>query len=99
MYLYRCKRRIDGKQCDARNAKRRPLREYARAPRCWSCGLPLLGYVDNWQRKNNRETTCRCDGLPYPHRIGSDVWCAHHPIGPSEEDFLARFGGSHAAAR
>lgn len=90
MILYRCKKVVNGTQCDARNALTKPIEKYTRKPRCKSCGHPLSGYVDRWQKRKNREATCICDGLSYPHLAGSSVWCVQHPHGPSDADHTQR---------
>lgn len=95
MILYRCKRSKNGQQCDTRNALPRAIEKYKRKPRCKGCRRPLTGYVDRWQRRANRSNTCNCNGLPYPHRGGSSVWCMQHPTGPAERDYQDRYGHHH----
>jgi hypothetical protein len=63
--------------------------EYRTERKC-SCGGTLHDY--SMDRRRNKARTCGCDGLPYPHKKGSDVWCPHHPTGPTEEDFEMRYG-------
>lgn len=101
-YLYRCKNRIKhgpakGQQCDARRALPRRVEEYIRKPKCKQCGA-YLSYEDKWQRRKNRDkdNLCWCDGLPFtPHRKASTVWCMSHPTGPTEKDYLERYGGGY----
>lgn len=62
--------------------------EYVREKRC-SCGGHLHDYSVNRKRGN----TCLCDGLPYPHRKGSVVWCKHHLTGPTDADYQERYYG------
>lgn len=62
--------------------------EYAKTKRC-ACGGTLHDYsVD---RKRNSARTCYCDGLSYPHKKGSSVWCKEHLTGPSNEDYEERY--------
>jgi hypothetical protein len=97
-YLVRCKASIKsgplkGQQCNARHQLKRHPKDYIRKPKCKSCGAELR-YVDKWQMKKNKENLCYCDALPNsaPHRAGSTVWCTQHPTGPTEEDYIQRYG-------
>ena len=85
MFLYRCR------NCSKREAKKKRVEEYKRVQKCKDCGHELR-YLDKWQMKKNKETTCKCDGVSYPHRIGSIVWCKFHKTGPSEKDYQDRYG-------
>lgn len=74
-----------------RHAKRlkKELHEYTRVPKC-ICGSTDWR-VDSHRRNqwSNREgvyNTCSCNGLHYPHRKGSSVWCAHSKKDPTDED-------------
>lgn len=54
------------------------------------CGGELR--VDWYRKKKENKAPCKCDGYHYPHRKGGGVWCKHHPTGPSEQDYLNRYG-------
>lgn len=54
------------------------------------CGGELR--VDWYRKKQENKAPCKCDGYHYPHRKGGGVWCKHHPTGPSEQDYLNRYG-------
>jgi len=54
------------------------------------CGGELR--VDWYRKKKENKSPCSCDGYHYPHRKGGGVWCKHHPAGPSEQDYLNRYG-------
>lgn len=84
------------RHCDHRRSLKRRPEDYLRAPACPHCG-GRSWRLDKYRMKEKRErigvfNTCHCDGLPYPHRAGSDVWCRKHPTGPTEEDFRGRYG-------
>lgn len=82
-FKYRCGRR----GCRKVYTLSQPPAAYRVEKRC-SCGGTLHDY--SIDRKRNKARTCGCDGLPFPHKKGSDVWCRHHATGPSEEDYLMR---------
>ena len=54
------------------------------------CGGELR--VDWYRKKKENKAPCKCDGYHYPHRKGGGVWCKNHPTGPSEQDYLNRYG-------
>jgi len=85
--LYRCTSR---NKCGKRRALPRPIEQYVRTPVCKACGGALK--ADKAQTRRNRANTCKCDGLPYPHRRASTVWCCEHPIGPLDYDYRERYG-------
>jgi hypothetical protein len=70
-------------------SKRKEL--YVTEPKCKVCGGNLSHRPR--MREYDRERTCKCDGLPYPHKKGTTVWCTHHPTGPTEEDWRDRYYG------
>lgn len=88
-YRYRCSRQA----CRTRRTLPRRLEQYVREPRCRCCGGSLTLDVYR-QRKGASEgrPTCYCDGVHYPHREGGTVWCRHHPTGPTDRDFIERYG-------
>jgi hypothetical protein len=85
--LYRC---TNKPACGARRSLKRRIEDYVRVPVCLACGGKLTR--DKAQETRNKANTCTCDGLPYPHRKGSDVWCVEHETGPSDEDYRRRYG-------
>ena len=87
---YKCRCR----KCGARKTLSKHPDEYVRDKICWSCKA-VNSYRVDWYRtkgKESKKNTCYCDGLPYPHRAGSTVWCREHPTDPSEEDYVTRYG-------
>lgn len=88
-YRYRCRNKT---RCYKRRTLRKPLEMYVREPRCLACGGELA--PDKY--RNTKELApgrvCHCGGLHHPHRKGGSVWCDHHPTGPTDEDFVARYG-------
>ncbi len=86
MYVYRCERRIDGIKCHARTKLGKAWWRYVIKPPCKKCKKPLTGYQE-------KESTCYCNALVYPHRAGSVVWCEQHSTGPTDKDFEERYGG------
>lgn len=97
-YLYRCTRTVNGIRHFIRRSLPKRIEEYINPPCCPVCKEPFK-YVDKWQRKKNRDSDnlCYCDGLWFtergsPHRAGSSVWCKQHPTGPTEQDYIDRYG-------
>lgn len=84
-YNYRCSR----KACRARITFKRPIEDYARSKKCPACGGETLKKTNDKQR--NKRNKCTCDGWLFPHHKGTSVWCVHHPVGPTEEDFVDRY--------
>lgn len=82
---YRCGR---GK-CRAIYHLPKPPEAYRKEKRC-DCGGKLHDYT--YERKRNGRKVCHCDGWPFPHQKGSSVWCQERPTGPTEEDYLERYG-------
>lgn len=83
-------------QCHARRSLKRELWQYERPPKCRRCGT-VDWRIDMARTREYLEgrgvfDTCYCDGLPHPHRTGSSVWCNAHPTGPTESDFIERYG-------
>lgn len=66
-YRCRCRRRA----CQVRVTLARHPDAYRRERRCRACGSGLR--VDRYRTEGDeaRRDTCRCDGLPFPHRRGS----------------------------
>lgn len=95
-YLYRCNRTIrsgvlKGLRCYARRSLPRRVEEYVRKPKCKACGAELT-YLDKWQKKKNKATICKCDGLHYTHRKGSK-WCDHYEGAYNEDEMRERHCG------
>lgn len=82
-YSYRCTRA----NCRARRSLKQHMFQYQhnKEPKCSVCGGRLT--FDEHHQANNSKHTCTCDGLAYPHRRGSSVWCVYHPVGPTDIDF------------
>lgn len=88
--FYRCG------HCKARRVLNRELWEYSKPPKCHTCGvidwcIDMYRYTE-WKNKTGSYAVCHCYELPYPHRPGSDVWCKQHKTGPTEQDYVNRYG-------
>lgn len=92
---YRCtiKRR-----CGVRVSLPRLIDQYIRRPMCPECGKDTLKIDPAIKTQRKKWQLCKCDGLPWsgPHRKGGSVWCKHHPIGPTEEDYQNRYRSTPA---
>lgn len=76
MYNYRCKKRINGKLCDARESLKKKVEDYIRKPRCKSCGN-LLSYHDKSIKRRNKREICYCPTAKFsPHKCGTKG-CVH----------------------
>lgn len=80
-------------KCRTRQTLKRQPTDYYPHRVCVICGSDLK--VD-WYRRNqeHKRVLCRCYGYHYPHRKAGGVWCEHHPTGPTEEDYIQRYGHS-----
>ena len=82
--------------CRMRKVLARELWEYSQPPKCEICNV--VGWVIDMTRykefktKTGSYAVCRCDGLHHEHRPGSSVWCIEHKVGPSEADYIDRYG-------
>lgn len=92
MYKYRCKKRINGKNCDTIVNLKKKVEDYVIKPKCPNCGS-LITYMDKHRMNRKKTETCFCDGVPYPHRIGSVVFCRHSKRLPTDEDHEKRYSG------
>jgi len=83
--------------CRSRRSLRRELWQYVRPPKCRCCGAVDwrldMSRTKEWLTRTGVFDTCDCGEYHFPHRKGGGVWCVHHPTGPTEEDFLIRYGG------
>lgn len=82
--------------CRGRASLARELWLYTRPPACKSCGV-VDWRLDMHRTKELTTRTgvynvCHCPGLTHPHRAGSSVWCELHETGPSEDDYVSRYG-------
>lgn len=89
MYIYRCGRN----DCRKQVAKKRKLSDYktVKPTLCPGCGCNSLIDITKRKKRERRAETCRCDGVHYPHRKGSIIWCKQHPTGPTEQDYQDRY--------
>lgn len=87
-YNYRCTKR---RACGARRTLRRPIEKYIRRPMCPACGKDTLAPVDKKEKARGKRRRCFCDGIPYPHATGTEPWCLHAKVGPTEKDFEERY--------
>lgn len=76
MYNYRCKKRINGKLCDARESLKRKVENYIRKPRCKSCGN-LLSYHDKATKRRNKREICYCGMSDIPVHKRGTKGCIH----------------------
>lgn len=82
--------------CRTRKVLKRELWEYLRPPKCPFCG-DLNWWIDLSRTRDHREkkngyTICDCAGYSFRHHKGGGVWCIHHATGPTDEDYLIRYG-------
>lgn len=72
--------------CRTRKSLKRELWQYVRPPKCPCCGLVDwrldLSRYKEWKGRKGVFDTCHCGG----------VWCVSHPTGPTDEDFICRYG-------
>jgi hypothetical protein len=79
----RCSRGRNG--CGRRFTLKRSPDTYVRSPKCPYCKSFNVYSVEMERRiEQARQDTCRCASLPFPHRKGAILGCAHHPK-PDEE--------------
>lgn len=84
-YPYRCTR----KSCRTRRALKKHKEQYIRKPTCHVCGGNLN--FDKTKRARTKKDTCKCDAYDFPHYKGTEPWCTHAKVGPSEEDWEERY--------
>ncbi len=89
-YNYRCSR---SHSCGKRVTLPKKLEQYVNRPICRVCKKDSLRSVNSAEKARNKRRVCKCDGVPYPHRIGTEPWCDHAKIGPTEEDWQDRHRG------
>lgn len=88
-YRYRCARR----SCRARVTLPRKMEQYARPPRCHSCGCKQLTLdVYRHRVELHKSRTCHCSGYPFPHRTGCQPWCINSKRLPTEQERADRYG-------
>lgn len=60
------------------------------------CKLPGCDGVMrvDWHRKNkeHKKNLCSCIGYSFKHRKGGGVWCEQHSTGPTNQDYIDRYG-------
>lgn len=66
---YNC-RCTDRANCGRRKTLRHPIEWYIREPKCPGCGRRTLR-ADPSVRRQTLKRTCRCRGIPWPHRAGT----------------------------
>lgn len=94
-YNYRCRSRVEGKECGARKKLNKMIEFYKIRPRCPSCKrdtLVLDKYRERMGSNEGRETCC-CDGYWWsikgaPHRKGS-YHCIYY-TGVREDEYDGR---------
>ena len=87
IYHYRCTIR---RKCGARKTLKKRIEEYVRRPRCPGCGKDTLKF-DPYKKPYNTKNKCSCDGISFPHRKGTEPWCIHAKLGPTEADWKERY--------
>lgn len=83
-YNYRCTR----SSCRMRKTFKKRLEEYVKDQRC-SCGGEYRH--DPAVKARNKQLVCRCDGIIYPHRVGTEPWCNYAKVGPTDKDWEERY--------
>ena len=86
-YRYRC---TDRKNCGKSVTLRKKKEHYATEPVCTECG-GKINSIHEKERARNKQRTCYCDEYPFPHRKGTEPWCVHAKIGPTDEDYRERY--------
>lgn len=86
-YNYRCSKKS---VCGQRRTLPKKIEEYVRRPKCLGCKRDSLTF-DPAVRRQTKKRTCHCDGLHYPHRNGTEPWCNHAELGPTEDDYHERY--------
>lgn len=86
-YNYRC----TTNRCRKRITKKKRIIDGSlrKIDKCRVCGGKLS--LDLSLKIRNRKNKCNCDGYHFPHRKGTEPWCHHAKIGPTEEDFQDRY--------
>jgi len=85
-YNYRC----GTANCRRQVTFKKLLEQYVRERKCDHCDGKL--YRTRRDKIRNKKRTCECDGLHFPHRAGSTIWCSEHPTGPTDQDQEDRYG-------
>jgi len=75
-------------KCRKRVTLPRLVAQYVRVKKCPACGCDSLK-PDLAHRAESKRNRCNCDGLPFPHRIGS-IWCDHSTITPTDSDYMSQ---------
>lgn len=84
---YQC--RCNRNECRQRVTLNKHPLDYVNEKHC-VCGGRL--HVDQHRMTaEHKRVLCKCDGLPFPHRKGSSVWCREHPKGPTEQEYYERY--------
>ena len=65
------------------------MRHHVTCPVCGADDMRVDAYR---MTKEHKRVLCKCDGLPYPHRAGSSIWCREHPTGPTEQEYYEQYG-------
>lgn len=87
--FYRCG------NCRTARVLPRELWNYLRPPACRNCfakdwRMDMSRYKA-WLNRTNPYNTCRCNGLHFNHRAGSNVFCVKSKVPPTEEDYRDRY--------
>ena len=77
------------KSCGSRKTFKKLPWTYKREKRCL-CGGEYR--VDEYRRNVEHKKPCNCNGYHFPHRKGGGIWCIHHATGPTEQDYIERYG-------
>jgi hypothetical protein len=87
--------------CGKHFSMARPVTAYANTRKCPSCKSTRVRFdeYEYKRRLDRRKNTCCCDGLAFPHRPASTVFCRQHPVGPSEEDYRYQYESGYSVGR
>lgn len=70
---YRCTK----SKCRARRALPMKIEKYTKRPLCLSCGHDSLK-LDVYSHRSGKTLKCTCDGVPFPHKVGTMKACKHY---------------------
>jgi hypothetical protein len=87
-------------KCRTRRSLNKRIEDYKIKPSCVRCGGELARdkHRIETELKRLKDKSCYCGhvlnrkGEPYPHQPGSTPWCLEHPEGPSEAEYMERYG-------
>ena len=88
-YNYRC---TSKRKCGKAVTFKKKIEMYVKRPMCPGCGKDTLKDETAREKLMNKKRACKCDGYPYTHRKGTEPWCDHAKVGPTDDDQRERYG-------